>query len=113
MNASVAIQVLPTVTSDEEVVRIGHHQTAVGNLVDALAVPLVAGAPCTVNAVGGVQVDRPAAERNGVVVLVLFDDVLLGQHVVALEPPAFAFAGEKPRPIRACSSPFPGTCPNF
>ena len=85
--------------SDEEVVRIGRHQTAVGNLVDALAVPLVAGAPCAVNAVGGVQVDRPAAERNGVVVLVLFDDVLLGQHVVALEPPAFAFAGEKPDPF--------------
>ena len=64
--------------SDEEVVYVGRHQTAVRNLIDALAVPLVAGPSCAVNAVGGVKVDRPAAERNGVVLFMLFDYVLLG-----------------------------------
>ena len=52
-------------------------QAAVRNLVDALGMPLRAAGLRAEHAVGRVQVDRPAAERHGIRMLPLLDDVLL------------------------------------
>lgn len=86
--------------SDEEVVQVGGHVTAVGYLVDALAVPLVAAVSGAEYPVRRVQVDGPAAVSHGVVVGVLFDDVLLGDGVESREAAAFTFAGEESRPLQ-------------
>ena len=62
--------------------------------------PLVAAGPLAVDAVGRMQVDRPAAEGDRVVEVALLDDVLLGEHVVALEAAALAFAGDVADPLQ-------------
>ena len=86
--------------ADEEIVDVARVERAVGDLVDALGVPLVAARPLAEDAVGRVQVDRPAAEGDGVRMLPLFDDVLLNHHRVALEAAAFALAGDVPHPLQ-------------
>ena len=86
--------------ADEEVVQIGGHVTAVGYLIDAFAVPLVAAVPGAEYSVRRVQVDGPAAVSHGVVVGMLFDDVLLGDGVEPREAAAFALAGEESRPLQ-------------
>ena len=76
------------------------YMAAVGNLVDALGVPLGAAGERAVDAVGRMQIDRPAAEGNGVGVRALLDDVLLGEHVVAFEATALALAGDGADPFQ-------------
>jgi hypothetical protein len=62
--------------------------------------PLVAAGFFAVDAVGGVEVQRPAAHRYRVRVQPLLDQVLLAQHIIALKAAAFALAGDVPHPFQ-------------
>ncbi len=84
----------------EEVADVAAVETAVRDLVDALGVPLVTAGPFAVDAVGRVQVDGPAAKGDGIVEVALLDDVLLGEHVGALEAAALALAGNVADPLQ-------------
>ena len=97
-------------SSEEEVFDVATVEGAVGDLVDALAVPLIAAGFGGMHAVGRVQVERPAAEGDGVVVAALFDHVLLDQHGVAFEAAALAFARDVADPFEGevgCVGEFP------
>ena len=66
---------------------------AIGNGVDAFGMPLRAGFLLFAkHAVGWMQVERPSAKGNCIGLHALFDDVLLGKHVITHEPSALSFA---------------------
>lgn len=61
--------------------------------------PLLATRLRAVNTITWMQINRPAAERHRVVVLPLFHDVYLREHMIALKPAALAFAGNRADPF--------------
>lgn len=52
-----------------------------------------------VDAVGGMQIDRPATEGDGVAMDPLLHDIALREDVVALEASTFALAGNRAHPL--------------
>ncbi len=75
-------------------------EAAEGDVVDSLAVPLVAAGLFAEHPVSRVQVQRPAAEGHGIRVLPLLHHVLLAQHVVALKPAALPLTGNVAHPLQ-------------
>ena len=61
--------------------------------------PLGAGGEFAIDAVGGMEIDGPAAERDGVGVGALFHHVLLPEDVVAFKAAALAFSGNRADPF--------------
>ena len=86
--------------AQEQVLDVAAVERPVRDGVHALRVPLRAAAALAVDAVGGVQVDRPTPEAHGVVVALLLDDVPLVKEEVALEAAALALAGDRAHPLQ-------------
>ncbi|MNE37802.1 hypothetical protein D3C80_1316710 [compost metagenome] len=53
----------------------------------------------TVNTVRWMQINRPAAVRNRVVVIALLNDILLAKNMIANKAAAFAFSGNGANPL--------------
>ena len=84
---------------EEQVGDVTRVEAAEGDAVDAVGVPLVGSRLGGVHPLDRVQVDGPAAEGDVVVVVDLTEDVVLGEHVIAEEPPVFAFSREGADPF--------------
>ena len=86
-------------TGEKKIFYVAAVKAAIRDLIDAFGMPLLAAGFFAEHAVARMQINRPAAERNGVGMLALLDQVLLDDHVVALEAAAFAFAGNRADPF--------------
>ncbi|MNI30170.1 hypothetical protein D3C73_840050 [compost metagenome] len=75
-------------------------QGAEGDVIHPVCMHMLRAAGFGVHPLRGMEIDRPAAKRHAVRELTLGDNVILVQHVVADEPPVFAFAGQRADPFQ-------------
>ena len=74
----------------------------VGDLIDALGMPLIAAGQLTEDAISpdGDTIDQPPKDIASVM-LALLDDILLDHHVIAVEAPALPLARDLTDPCPA------------
>ena len=85
---------------EEQVLDVARVQAAVGDAVGAGAVALLRTGTVGVDALDGVQVDRPAAEGHRIREVHLVEDVVLRERVVADEAAVLALAGQGADPLQ-------------
>ncbi|MNZ68046.1 hypothetical protein D3C78_863060 [compost metagenome] len=83
----------------EQIIQRAAIQRAKRDGVRAFAVKLSAAVVGAVNTVRRVQVNRPAAVRNRIIVIALLDDVLLAKNMIANKTAAFSFSGDGTDPL--------------
>ena len=93
-------------SAEHEIVDMVAEIAAVGYLVYALGVPLVAGAAVGVYTVGWMEVYSPAAVRYCVVVGALPDDILLREGVETKHAARLSLAGDGAHPLEGIGSHF-------
>src|SRR5690606_2034318 len=75
-------------------------QATVRDLVNTFGMPLVTARFLAKDTNGGMQVDRPSTISHSIVMLTLFDNILLAQHIVSLKTTALAFSRNRTYPFQ-------------
>ena len=87
-------------SGQKKVVDIPAVHATIRDLIAPLAVPLVTPGLLKENPLRRMQVDRPATERQGIVMIPLLDDILLYQDIIALNSPTLPFTGVMSHPFQ-------------